>query len=94
MYVQVELGEDFLKEQRIRHVLTPPYHPKSNELAALLRSEEGGEKERVCDCLNIVTLHATTGHPTRELLSNRHYCSVLDLVRPSDPMFSTKHCVA
>lgn len=93
-----QVFEVFLNERGIRHVFTPPYHPKPNGLAenfvktfktALRRSAEEGEKDSLRDFLSIyrVTPHATTGRLPCEPLNNRHYRSVLDLTRPSDRAF-------
>lgn len=84
---------NYLRANGIRHVFTPPYHPKSNGLAenfvrtfktALRRSTVGGERDRVRDFLfkYRVTPHATTGRPPCQLLNSRHYRSILDLVCP------------
>ncbi|XP_064479035.1 uncharacterized protein K02A2.6-like [Ornithodoros turicata] len=93
-----QLFERFLSEQGIHHVRTPPYHPKSNGQAenfvrtlkaALSRSSvEDREVLRSFVFKYRVTPHASTGRPPCELLNNRHYRSVLDLVRPAGPSAS------
>ncbi|XP_064488330.1 uncharacterized protein K02A2.6-like [Ornithodoros turicata] len=100
-----QVFEDFLKQRGIHHVLTPPYHPQSNGLAenfvrtfktALRRFEEGGDKDKLRDFLfkYRVTPHVTTGRPPCELLNNRHYRSLLDLVRPSEVTCSGRDSLA
>ncbi|XP_064469738.1 uncharacterized protein K02A2.6-like [Ornithodoros turicata] len=93
-----QLFERFLSEQGIHHVRTRPYHPKSNGQAenfvrtlkaAVSRSSvEDREVLRSFIFKYRVTPHASTGRPPCELLNNRHYRSVLDLVRPAGPSSS------
>ncbi|XP_064464136.1 uncharacterized protein K02A2.6-like [Ornithodoros turicata] len=100
-----QVFEDFFKQRGIHHVLTPPYHPQSNGLAenfvrtfktALRRFEEGGDTDKLRDFLfkYRVTPHVTTGRPPCELLNNRHYRSLLDLVRPSEVTCSGRDSLA
>ncbi|XP_064462712.1 uncharacterized protein K02A2.6-like [Ornithodoros turicata] len=87
--------KDFLDRLGIKHILTPPYHPKSNGQAEnlvrtlkafLRRQKEGrdGEMEIKHFVLKYrITPHATTGHPACEMLNRRHYRTELDLLRPN-----------
>ncbi|XP_064475862.1 uncharacterized protein K02A2.6-like [Ornithodoros turicata] len=85
----------FLAELGVHHVRTPPYHPKSNGQAenfvrmfkTVLSRLATERRETIRELLvkYRVTPHASTGRPPCERLNSRHYRSVLDLVRPSDP---------
>ncbi|XP_064475673.1 uncharacterized protein K02A2.6-like [Ornithodoros turicata] len=93
--------KDFLDRLGIKHILTPPYHPKSNGQAEnlvrtlkafLRRQKEGrdGEMEIRHFVLKYrITPHATTGHPPCEMLNKRHYRTELDLLRPNHPNASS-----
>ncbi|XP_040078952.2 uncharacterized protein K02A2.6-like [Ixodes scapularis] len=83
--------KNFLEEQGIQHILTPPYHPQSNGLAenfvrtlkSALRKLKGEEKEGLRQFLPKyrVTPHSTTRQPPCEMLNKRHYRTTMDLIK-------------
>ncbi|XP_064469364.1 uncharacterized protein K02A2.6-like [Ornithodoros turicata] len=92
---------EFLNHLGIKHILTPPYHRKSNGQAEnlvrsfkhFLRRQKGGRNQATGVNHFLlkyrVTPHATTEQPPCELLNKRHFRTVLDLLRPNHPNTST-----
>ena len=85
---------EFLKNNGIRHVRTPPYHPASNGLVercvqtfkeGFKRLREGSINTRISRFLfkYRLTPHSSTGVSPAELIFGRKLRSQLDLMKPS-----------
>ena len=91
-FTSAEFAE-FLKENEIRHIRSPPYHPASNGLAeravqtfkeGLKRFKTGSLTARLSRFLlwYRITPHSTTGSSPSELMWGQRLRSKLDLVLP------------
>ena len=91
-FTSAEFAE-FLKQNGVRHIRSPPYHPASNGLAErAVQTFKEGLKRFKTGTLNTtlsrfllwyrVTPHSTTGSSPSELMWGRRLRSKLDLVLP------------